>query len=139
MDHLSSLVRPSSGCAGFWPWHDFVVGVTALFIVSTLLGINYITTVVINLRTQGMSLPVCPANMGILFTAIIGLLSFPVLFAALLLILTAVLHQFFLSDIYIAGEVPFHVGGSPICSSTCSGSLAIRGLYRFVACTRHHI
>src|SRR5260221_11501954 len=60
----------------------------ALFIVSTLLGgINYITTI-INLRTQGMSFTKLPLTIwAFLFTAIIGWLSFPVLFRAALLLL----------------------------------------------------
>src|SRR5690606_31419690 len=51
----------------------------ALFIVSTLLGgINYITTI-INLRTRGMSFSRLPLTIwSFLFTAIVGLLSFPV-------------------------------------------------------------
>ena len=53
------------------------------FIASTLLGgINYITTV-INLRTEGMSFSRLPLTIWAFFiTAVIGLLSFPVLFAA---------------------------------------------------------
>ncbi len=52
----------------------------ALFIVSSLLGgINYITTV-INLRTRGMSFTKMPLTIwAFFFTAIIGVLSFPVL------------------------------------------------------------
>jgi cytochrome c oxidase subunit 1 len=89
----------------------------ALFIVSTLLGgINYITTI-INLRTQGMSFTKLPLTIwAFFFTAIIGLLSFPVLFAAALLLIfdRSMGTSFFLSDIYIAGEPLAHVGGSPI-------------------------
>ena len=57
------------------------------FIVSSLLGgINYITTV-INLRTKGMSFSKLPLTIWAFFlTAVIGLLSFPVLFAAALLL-----------------------------------------------------
>lgn len=89
----------------------------ALFIVSTLLGgINYITTV-INLRTQGMSFTRLPLTIwAFFFTAIIGLLSFPVLFGAALLLIfdRSFGTSFYLSDIYIAGEALPHVGGSPI-------------------------
>jgi cytochrome c oxidase subunit I len=55
----------------------------ALFIVSSLLGgINYIATI-INMRTKGMSFTKMPLTIwAIFFTAIIGVLSFPVLFAA---------------------------------------------------------
>jgi cytochrome c oxidase subunit 1 len=89
----------------------------ALFIVSTLLGgINYVTTV-INMRTQGMSFTKLPLTIwAFFFTAIIGLLSFPVLFGAALLLIfdRSMGTSFFLSDIYIAGEPLAHVGGSPI-------------------------
>lgn len=89
----------------------------ALFIVSTLLGgINYITTI-INLRTQGMSFTRMPLTIwAFFFTAIIGLLSFPVLFGAALLLIfdRSFGTSFFLSDIFIGGEALPHVGGSPI-------------------------
>jgi cytochrome c oxidase subunit 1 len=89
----------------------------ALFIVSTLLGgVNYVTTV-INMRTQGMSFTKMPLTIwAFFFTAIIGLLSFPVLFGAALLLIfdRSMGTSFFLSDIYIAGEPLAHVGGSPI-------------------------
>ncbi len=89
----------------------------ALFIVSTLLGgINYITTI-INMRTQGMSFTRMPLTIwAFFFTAIIGLLSFPVLFGAALLLIfdRSFGTSFFLSDIYIAGEALPHVGGSPV-------------------------
>jgi cytochrome c oxidase subunit I len=89
----------------------------ALFIVSTLLGgINYITTI-INLRTQGMSFTKLPLTIwAFFFTAIIGLLSFPVLFGAALLLIfdRSFGTSFFLSDIYIGGEALPNQGGSPI-------------------------
>ena len=52
----------------------------ALFIVSALLGsLNYITTV-INLRTEGMTFFRMPLTIwAFLVTAILGVLSFPVL------------------------------------------------------------
>ena len=50
------------------------------------------------------------------FTAIIGVLSFPVLFAAALLLIfdRSFGTSFYLSDIYIGGEALAHEGGSPI-------------------------
>jgi cytochrome c oxidase subunit 1 len=89
----------------------------ALFIVSSLLGgINYITTI-INLRTKGMSFTKMPLTIwALFFTAIIGVLSFPVLFAAALLLIfdRSFGTSFYLSDIYIGGEALAHDGGSPI-------------------------
>ena len=89
----------------------------AIFIASSLLGsLNYIVTV-INLRTKGMSMTRLPLTVWALFvTAIIGLVSFPVLLsAALMLIMDRSFGtSFFLSDIFIAGEVLHYQGGSPI-------------------------
>ncbi len=87
------------------------------FIVSILLGgINYISTV-INLRTEGMSFTRLPLTIWAFFlTAVIGLLSFPVLFAAALLLVfdRSFGTSFYLSDIYIGGEALPNMGGSPI-------------------------
>lgn len=87
------------------------------FIVSSLLGgINYVTTV-INLRTEGMSFSRLPLTIWAFFlTAIIGILSFPVLFSAALLLVfdRSFGTSFYLSDIYIGGEALPNVGGSPI-------------------------
>lgn len=89
----------------------------ALFIASTLLGgVNYIATV-INLRTKGMSFTRLPLTIWAFFlTAVIGLLSFPVLLsAALLLIMDRSFEtSFFLSEIYLNGVPLDRVGGSPI-------------------------
>jgi cytochrome c oxidase subunit 1 len=89
----------------------------ALFIVSSLLGgINYIVTIV-NLRTRGMSMTRMPLTMwAILITAILGLLSFPVLLSAALLLIfdRSFGTSFYLSDIFISGQALEHTGGSPI-------------------------
>ena len=89
----------------------------AIFIASSLMGsLNYVVTV-INLRTKGMSMTRLPLTIWTFFvTAIIGIVSFPVLLsAALLLIMDRSFGtSFFLSDIYIAGEVLHYQGGSPV-------------------------
>ncbi len=89
----------------------------AFFIVSQLLGgINYITTV-INLRTRGMSFSKLPLTIwAFLLTAILGLISFPVLLSAALLLIfdRSFGTSFYLSEIYIKGEALPNVGGSPI-------------------------
>ncbi|MCX6184573.1 MAG: cbb3-type cytochrome c oxidase subunit I [Flavobacterium sp.] len=89
----------------------------AIFIAASLLGsLNYIVTV-INLRTKGMSMTRLPLTIWAFFiTAVIGVISFPVLLsAALLLIMDRSFGtSFFLSDIYIAGEVLHYQGGSPV-------------------------
>ncbi len=89
----------------------------AIFIASSLLGsLNYVVTV-INLRTKGMSMTRLPLTIWAFFvTAIIGIVSFPVLLsAALLLIMDRSFGtSFYLSDIYIQGEVLHNQGGSPV-------------------------
>ncbi|SOE22078.1 cytochrome c oxidase subunit 1 [Spirosomataceae bacterium TFI 002] len=89
----------------------------ALFIVSSLLGgINYVTTV-INLRTKGMSFDKLPLTIwAFTFTAILGILSFPVLLSAALLLIfdRSFGTSFYLSDIYINGQALPNQGGSPI-------------------------
>ncbi len=89
----------------------------ALFIVSQLLGgVNYIATV-INLRTKGMSMTKLPLTIwAFTLTAVLGLLSFPVLFSAALLLIfdRSFGTSFYLSDIYIAGEALSNTGGSAI-------------------------
>ena len=89
----------------------------ALFIVSSLLGaINYITTI-INLRTKGMTMTRMPLTMwAFMLTAIIGVLSFPVLFAAALLLLMDrnMGTSFFLDGLYADGGVLPNSGGSVV-------------------------
>jgi cytochrome c oxidase subunit I len=89
----------------------------ALFIVSQLMGgINYICTI-INLRTRGMSFTKLPLTIwAFFFTAILGLLSFPVLLSAALLLIfdRSFGTSFFLSEIYIGGEALPNIGGSAI-------------------------
>lgn len=111
---LSALPQAIQGsAAGMTLWLVAMV----FFIASSLLGgINYITTV-INLRTEGMSFTRMPLTIWAFFiTAVIGVLSFPVLFAAALLLVfdRSFGTSFYLSDIYIGGEALPNMGGSPI-------------------------
>lgn len=89
----------------------------ALFIVSSLLGgLNYISTI-LNMRTKGMSMTRMPLTIwALLFTAILGVLSFPVLLSGAILLLfdRNLGTSFFLSDIYIAGQALPNEGGSAI-------------------------
>lgn len=89
----------------------------AIFIASSLMGsLNYVVTV-INLRTKGMSMTRLPLTIWAFFiTAVIGIVSFPVLLSAALLLIfdRSFGTSFFLSDIYIAGEVLHYQGGSPV-------------------------
>ena len=111
---LSALPQamPGSG-AGMTLW---LISMT-LFIVGSLLGsLNYIVTV-LNMRTKGMSMTRLPLTIWAFFvTAVLGVLSFPVLLsAALLLMFDRLLGtSFYLSDIFIGGEVLSYSGGSPV-------------------------
>lgn len=88
-----------------------------LFVVSSLLGsLNYIVTI-INLRTKGMKMTRLPLTIwAFLITAVLGVLSFPVLVSCVLLLIMdrSFGTSFYLSDIYIGGRPLDNVGGSPI-------------------------
>ncbi|WP_276479625.1 cytochrome c oxidase subunit I [Paraflavitalea pollutisoli] len=84
---------------------DLWITAMALFVVSSLLGgLNYVSTV-LNMRTKGMSMTRMPLTMwALFFTAVLGILSFPVLLSGFILLLFD-RHggtSFYLSDIYIA-------------------------------------
>ena len=111
---LSALPQASSGSGtGMTLW---LVSLT-LFVVSVLLGgINYITTI-LNLRTKGMSMWRLPLPIWAFFvTAILGLLSFPVLASGFFMLIfdRSLGTSFYLSDIFIGGQALDRVGGSPI-------------------------
>src|SRR4051812_13467941 len=90
----------------------------ALFVVSQLLGgLNYIATI-LNMRTKGMSMTRLPLTIwAFFFTAVLGVLSFPVLLSGFILLIfdRNFGTSFYLSDIFISGVGPLaHEGGSPI-------------------------
>jgi cytochrome c oxidase subunit I len=111
---LSALPQaiPGSGLG-----QDLWLIAMTLFVVSSLLGgLNYIVTI-LNLRTKGMSMSRLPLTMwALLIVAILGVLSFPVLLSAALLLIfdRSFGTSFYLSDIVIGGEALHHTGGSPI-------------------------
>ncbi len=111
---LSALPQAMSGSGlGMTLW---LVSM-AIFIASSLLGsLNYIVTI-LNLRTKGMKMTRLPLTIwAFLVTAIIGVVSFPVLLSAALLLIfdRSFGTSFYLSDIFIQGEVLHYKGGSPI-------------------------
>jgi cytochrome c oxidase subunit 1 len=111
---LSALPQAVSGSGlGMTLWLFSMV----LFIASSLIGsLNYITTV-LNLRTAGMKMTRMPLTIWAFFvTAVIGVLSFPVLLSAALLLVMDRLAgtSFYLSDIIVGGEMLTNHGGSPI-------------------------
>ena len=111
---LSALPQAVSGSGlGMTLW---LVSMT-IFIASSLIGsLNYIVTI-INLRTKGMTMSRMPLTIWAFFvTAILGVLSFPVLLSAALLLMMDRLMgtSFYLSDIIVGGEMLTNHGGSPI-------------------------
>lgn len=111
---LSALPQAVSGSGlGMTLW---LVSMT-IFIASSLIGsLNYIVTI-LNLRTKGMHMTRMPLTIWAFFvTAILGVLSFPVLLSAALLLLMdrSMGTSFYLSDIVVGGEMLDNVGGSPI-------------------------
>jgi cytochrome c oxidase subunit 1 len=89
----------------------------ALFVVSQLLGgLNYISTV-LNMRTKGMTMTKMPLTIwSFFFTAILGVLSFPVLLSGFILLLfdRHAGTSFYLSDLFVAGKALPNEGGSAI-------------------------
>lgn len=88
-----------------------------IFVASSLLGgINYIVTI-INLRTKGMKMTRMPLTIWTFFvTAILGVLSFPVLVSAVVLLLMdrGMDTSFYLSDITTSSGALDQTGGSAI-------------------------
>ncbi len=111
---LSAVPTAISGSAmGMTLW---LISMT-LFIASQVLGgINYISTV-LNMRAKGMDLWKMPLTIWALFlTAIVGLLSFPVLVSAVVLLIfdRSFGTSFYLSDLVVQGQILPNEGGSPI-------------------------
>jgi cytochrome c oxidase subunit 1 len=104
---------------------DFWIVGMVLFIASfTMGGLNFVTTI-LNLRTKGMSLMRMPMTMwAMLLVGILGLLAFPALTAASLMLLfdRNFGTSFFLpSGIVLSGQAlltadgqPLHQGGAPL-------------------------
>jgi cytochrome c oxidase subunit 1 len=83
---------------------DLWISSMAMFVVSSLLGgLNYIATV-LNMRTKGMTMTRLPLTIwAFFFTAVLGVLSFPVLFSGFILLLfdRNLGTSFYLSEIYL--------------------------------------
>jgi len=132
---LSSLFIQTGPAAGGWTVYpplsalgqasegsklgmDLWIASMAMFVVSALLGgLNYIATI-LNMRTKGMSMTRLPLTIwALFFTAILGVLSFPVLLSGLILLLfdRNIGTSFYLSDIVMStGEILPNEGGSAI-------------------------
>ena len=111
---LGKVAGPGQG-AGVSLW---IISI-AIFCVGSLLGaLNFITTL-LNMRTRGMSLMRMPLTCWAWFTtAVLALLSFPVLLGAgILLLLDRIAGtSFFIpGNLYVSGSLlPLHNGGSPL-------------------------
>jgi cytochrome c oxidase subunit 1 len=132
-DAASNVIGPIGGWTGYAPLSAFgeragpgqglgvMLWITsiALFCIASLLGaLNFITTM-LNMRARGMSLMRLPLTCWAWFTtAILALLSFPVLLAAGILLLLdhiAGTSFFIQGGGYVSGKlVTEHAGGSPI-------------------------
>jgi len=119
---LSALYNPATGTGLAAPGSGLGQSLwlvsLALLIVSFLFGsLNYITTV-LQLRTRGMSMGRMPLVTWAQFTtAILMLLSFPVLFAAVVMLLfdRHLGTSFFVpSGIVVGGQLVTHQGGNPL-------------------------
>ncbi len=117
---LSALPTASSGSGlGMTLW----LASMSMFVVSSLLGgLNYVATI-LNMRTKGMTMMRLPLTIwAFFFTAVLGVLSFPVLLSACILLIfdRHMGTSFYLSDIWIQGELLTNSageiieGGSPI-------------------------
>jgi cytochrome c oxidase subunit 1 len=111
---LSVLPDASRGSGeGMTYW---IISMVMFIVSTTMTSINFVATI-INKRTQGLSFRRLPMTIwSFLFTSVLGLLSFPVLLAALLLLFfdKDLGTSFYLSDIFIAGTPLPNSGGSPI-------------------------
>lgn len=111
---LSALKEASIGSGvGMDLWLSSMV----LFVASQVLGgLNYVVTI-LNMRTKGMKMSRLPLTMwSFMFTAILGLLSFPVLVSGFLFLIFD-RHfgtSFYLSEIFIEGKALANIGGSAI-------------------------
>ena len=117
---LGQIAGPGQG----WGMNLWIVSI-AIFCVGSLLGaLNFITTL-LNMRTRGMSLMRLPLTCWAWFTtAVLALLSFPVLLGGgILLLLDRIAGtSFFIpGGLYVNGllsgidnRFPLHTGGSPI-------------------------
>jgi cytochrome c oxidase subunit 1 len=112
---LSAIAAASPGSgAGQTIW---LVAI-AIEIIALLFGsLNFITTI-IQMRAKGLSMDRLPLTIwGLFITAILMLLSFPVLFAAAIMLFfdRSLGTSFFVpTGVYVGGQVLNHTGGNPL-------------------------
>ncbi|HEY0959237.1 MAG TPA: cbb3-type cytochrome c oxidase subunit I [Novosphingobium sp.] len=107
----------SEGTPGHeWGIITMLVSLAIFIIAFTMGGLNYVTTV-LQARTKGMTLMRMPLSVWGIFTAsIMGLLAFPALFVAAIMMLLDHLvgSSFFMPAMQTMGQTAGTVGGSPI-------------------------
>ena len=112
---LSAVPQASPGSGlGQTLW---AVAILILMISSLFGSLNFLTTI-INMRARGLSMGRLPLTIwGIFITAILALLSFPVLMAALTMLLfdrTAGTSFFIPSGLLVGGQIVPHNGGEAL-------------------------
>ena len=112
---LSALPQASPGSGlGQTLW---LVAIFILMTSSLFGGLNFLTTI-INMRARGLSMGRLPLTIwGIFITAILALLSFPVLMSALVMLFldrTAGTSFFVPAGVLIGGKVVPHAGGEAL-------------------------
>lgn len=89
-----------------------------ILLTSSLFGSLNVLTTVLNLRTRGMSMGRLPLTIwGLFYTSVLALLTFPVLMAALIMLLLdriAGTSFFVPAHLLVAGQVLPHQGGDPL-------------------------
>lgn len=99
-----------------WGIVTMLVSLAIFIIAFTMGGLNYVTTV-LQARCKGMTLMRMPLSVWGIFTAsIMGLLAFPALFVAAIMMLLDHLAgtSFFMPTIFSLGQVSETEGGNPI-------------------------
>lgn len=117
MDHIPASVCPARAMAGSGKGMTVWIISIVFFVASQMMAtINYISTI-LNMRTRGMDLWKMPLTVwALLLTAILSMLTFPVLLGALVLLLfdRGMGTSFYLSNIILQGHIMPFEGGSPI-------------------------
>jgi cytochrome c oxidase subunit 1 len=115
---LSALTPDIGGQNGQGTGMTLWITAIALFTASGLMGgLNYITTI-LTMRTKGLSMMRLPLTQwSLLITAVLGLLAFPVLLAAAILLVfdrTGGTSFFIPGNIVLGGKLIEHTGGHPL-------------------------
>ncbi|MBA4163619.1 MAG: cytochrome c oxidase subunit I [Erythrobacter sp.] len=107
----------TEGTPGYsWGIVTMLVSLAIFIIAFTMGGLNYVTTV-LQARCKGMTLMRMPLSVWGIFTAsIMGLLAFPALFVAAIMMLLDHLAgtSFFMPTLFSFGQTTDTVGGNPI-------------------------